>query len=150
MSEFGNSAAGLYPETPLGDLLEPLYLTRPARLYAAGLDQAGRAGPRHFLADLPVGAAAFPLAAPTAAFLLVEDSSAGPQVLLASSPLDAAALEAWFTALLDGAGQPAEDGKAVVIEAGIGFDHDRMPESLCWPPSSSIASLRPGQAKSTT
>ena len=51
-------------------MASPAVLMEPARLYATVSDDAGKASPRRFLADLPAGSAVFALAAPGASFLL--------------------------------------------------------------------------------
>ena len=53
-------------------LPRPAGWCEPARLYAIVLDRSGHPGPRHFLAELPEGAAVFALAAPGVRFLLHE------------------------------------------------------------------------------
>ena len=56
----------------LATLASPGRLLRPSRLYATVVDKHGAPGRRHFVAELPEGAAVFALAAPGVSFLLVE------------------------------------------------------------------------------
>jgi NHLM bacteriocin system ABC transporter ATP-binding protein len=84
----------------LATLASPGRLLRPCRLYATVVDDRGVPGRRHFVAELPEGAAVFALAAPRVSFLLVEQGVPVADTLLASGPLDAAAVDAWHAALL--------------------------------------------------
>ena len=101
----------------LAALASPAVLMEPARLYATVSDDAGKASPWRFLADLPAGSAVFALAAPGASFLLTARAAAiAPQ--LGSAAPDAAAIGIWFAALLSCAGVPRGDGEALPLEAG--------------------------------
>ena len=101
----------------LAALGSPAVLMEAARLYATISDDAGKASPWRFLADLPAGSAVFALAAPGASFLLTARASAiAPQ--LGSAAPDAAAIGIWFAALLSCAGVPRGDGDALPLEAG--------------------------------
>ena len=102
----------------LAGLAKPGKLTRPARLYAVVVDAEGVAGQRRFLIDLPEGAAVFALAASGVAFLLVDRESTADAPALGDGPLDAAAIEAWYAALLTCPGLPHGDGAALRLEAG--------------------------------
>ncbi len=101
----------------LDGLSAPHLLLRPARLYAAVVDETGAAGQRHFLAELPEGAAVFPLAAPGVSFLLVERDTSHPAPL-APGPVDAAAIDAWYGALLSWPGLAHGDAIALPMEVG--------------------------------
>ncbi|MFO1160472.1 MAG: NHLP bacteriocin export ABC transporter permease/ATPase subunit [Reyranellaceae bacterium] len=101
----------------LAHLTAPGRLQRPARLYAVVVGQDGPAGPRHFLADLPEGSAVFPVAAPGVSFLLVEHGAPAAAALLAAGPLDAAAIDAWYGALLSCQGLVRADPAAVPMVA---------------------------------
>ncbi len=104
--------------TDLAHLALPGRLLRPARLYAVVLGPDGAPGPRRFLAPLPEGAAAFALAAPGISFLLVEHGIAAASALIADGPIDAAAIEAWYAALLACAGVAQSDALAVPMAPG--------------------------------
>ena len=84
----------------LATLASPGRLLRPSRLYATVVDDRGAPGRRHFVAELPEGAAVFALAAPGVSFLLVEQAVSTADTLLAPGPIDAAAMDAWHGALL--------------------------------------------------
>ncbi len=106
----------------LGDLASPGRLLRPARLYAVVVEEDGTAGPRHFLADLPEGAAVFALSAPGVSFLLVEHGTSAAGPLLAAGPIDAPAIDApaidaWHGALLSWPGLRHADAAAVPMVA---------------------------------
>jgi len=102
----------------LADLAAPGRLRRPARLYAVLLGPDGAPGLRHFLAPLPEGAAVFTLTAPGTSFLLVEHGIPAATALLEAGPIDAAAIEAWYGALLPGAGLAQGDARAVPMAPG--------------------------------
>ena len=71
----------------LAALASPAVLMEPARLYATVRDDAGKASPWRFLADLPAGSAVFALAAPGASFLLTARTSAiAPQLGVRGCP----------------------------------------------------------------
>jgi len=103
--------------TELAGLSAPGRLLRPSRLYAAVVDDSGASGPRHFLAELPEGAAVFALSAPGVSFLLVEHGTSTAEPLLASGPIDAAAIDAWHGALLSWAGLSRGYAAAVLMAA---------------------------------
>jgi NHLM bacteriocin system ABC transporter ATP-binding protein len=117
MSASEPAAATASRSTELATLAAPGRLLRPARLYATVVDDGGASGPRRFLAELPEGAAVFALAAPGVSFLLVEygRSAAGP--LLATGPIDAAAIDAWHGALLSWPGLVQGDAGAMPMTA---------------------------------
>ncbi len=107
------------PGTPdLAHLASPRRLARAARLYAVVLDRSGNPGARHFLAELPEGAAIFALAAPGVAFLLHEHGAPSPLPLLREGAIDAAAIDGWYGALLSASGLPHADAEAVPMAAG--------------------------------
>ena len=88
------------------------------RLYAVVLGPDGAPGLRHFLAPLPEGAAVFALAAPGVSFLLVEHGIPATSALIAAGPIDAAAIDAWYGALLPCAGLAQTDALAVPMASG--------------------------------
>jgi NHLM bacteriocin system ABC transporter ATP-binding protein len=102
----------------LATLASPGRLLRPSRLYATVVDDHGAPGRRHFVAELPEGAAVFALAAPGVSFLLVEQGVSLADTLLAPGPIDAAALDAWHAALLSWPEFARSDGAAVLMIAG--------------------------------
>jgi NHLM bacteriocin system ABC transporter ATP-binding protein len=102
----------------LATLASPGRLLRPSRLYATVIDDGGAPGRRHFVAELPAGAAVFALAAPGVSFLLVEQGASVADTLLAPGPIDAAALDAWHAALLSWPEFARSDGAAVPMVAG--------------------------------
>lgn len=106
--------------TDLAHLAAPGRLLRPARLYAVVIEGKGTSGPRRFLADLPEGAAVFALAAPGVSFQLVGHSVSDAGALLADGPVDAAATDSWFAALLSCSGLTQADAAAVAMaESGL-------------------------------
>ena len=113
----------------LADLAAPGRLLRPARLYAVVRGPDGAPGPRHFLAPLPTGAAVFALDAPGVSFFLVEHGVPAASATMAAGPIDAAAVEAWFGALLPCAGLAESDSLAVPMAPG---------ESRALPPDATI------------
>ena len=102
----------------LDGLAAPARLARPARLYGVVVDSEGKAGQRRFLADLPAGAAVFALTAPGVVFMLVDRISSAVSPELTGEPLDAAAVTAWYAALLSCAGLPRSTGEAIRLQAG--------------------------------
>jgi NHLM bacteriocin system ABC transporter ATP-binding protein len=102
----------------LATLAEPSRLLRPSRLYAAIVDGSGMPGRRHFVAELPEGAAVFPLEAPGVSFLLVEQGMPAADPLLSAGPIDAAGLDAWHAALLSWMAFARSSSEAVMIAAG--------------------------------
>jgi NHLM bacteriocin system ABC transporter ATP-binding protein len=102
----------------LATLASPGRLLRPSRLYATVVDDHGAPGRRHFVAELPEGAAVFALAAPGVSFLLVEQGVSVADTQLAPGPIDAAALDAWHAALLSWPEFARSDGAAVLMVAG--------------------------------
>jgi NHLM bacteriocin system ABC transporter ATP-binding protein len=104
--------------TELASLGTPGRLMRPSRIYATVVNDRGVSGPRHFLAELPEGAAVFALAAPGVSFLLVEHGTSTGEALLAVGPIDAAAIDAWHGALLSWPGLARADAAAVPMGAG--------------------------------
>jgi len=102
----------------LASLVAPCRLMRASRLYATIVDDRGAPGPRHFLTELPEGAAVFALAAPGVSFLLVEHGTLTGEALLAAGPIDAAAIDAWHGALLSWPGLSRGDAAALPMEAG--------------------------------
>jgi len=102
----------------LATLASPGRLLRPSRLYATVVDERGSPGRRHFVAELPEGAAVFALAAPGVSFLLVEQGLSVVDPLLGPGPIDAAALDAWHAALLSWPEFARSDGAAVLMVAG--------------------------------
>jgi NHLM bacteriocin system ABC transporter ATP-binding protein len=102
----------------LAALTSPARLVRPARLYAAVLDQAGHPGARHFLLNLVEGSAVFALAAPGVSFLLDEQGPPSPQPITRQEPLVPAGIDAWFAALLTAHGLPHGGGDAVPLTVG--------------------------------
>ena len=102
----------------LASLPMPGRLLRPVRLYAVVLGPDGAPGLRHFLAPLPEGAAVFALAARGVSFLLVEHGIAATSALIAAGPIDAAAIDAWYSALLPCAGLAQSDALAVPMASG--------------------------------
>jgi NHLM bacteriocin system ABC transporter ATP-binding protein len=102
----------------LATLASPGRLLRPSRLYATVVDDRGSLGRRHFVAELPEGAAVFALSAPGVSFLLVEQGVSVADTLLAPGPIDAAALDAWHGALLSWPEFARSDSGAVLMVAG--------------------------------
>ncbi len=101
----------------LAALPAPRRLVRPSRLYAAVVDDRG-AGRRHFVAELPAGAAVFALTAPGISFMLVEQGTPASDALLAPGPLDAAAIDAWYAALLSRPELARGHSEAALMSAG--------------------------------
>ena len=112
----------------LAGLASPHRLARAARLYAVVLDKSGHPGTRHFLANLPEGAAVFALAAPGVSFLLHEQAGPSSLPLLCKAPPDAAAIDAWTTTLLSAPGQPHSNAQAVPLAAGGARACRRQPD----------------------
>ena len=114
----------LKPTTAIGRSLElatlasPRRLLQRSRLYATVVDDRGVPGRRHFVTDLPEGAAVFALAAPGVSFVLVGQGMASADTLLAADPIDAAGLDAWYSALLSWPGFARDDSAAAPIGAG--------------------------------
>jgi NHLM bacteriocin system ABC transporter ATP-binding protein len=102
----------------LATLASPGRLLRPSRLYATVVDEGGAPGRRHFVAELPEGAAVFALAAPGVSFVLVEKGMPVADALLAPGPIDAVAIDAWHAALLSWPDFARSDSEAVLIVAG--------------------------------
>jgi NHLM bacteriocin system ABC transporter ATP-binding protein len=102
----------------LADFAQPRRLARAARLYGVVLDATGHPGPRHFLAELPEGAAVFGMKAPGVRFLLHEHGAPTTLPLLVDQDLDAAALDGWYAALLSAPGLPHADAEAQPLAAG--------------------------------
>ena len=102
----------------LATLASPGRLLRPSRLYAMVVDDRGAPGRRHFVAELPEGAAVFALAAPGVSFVLVEQGMSVADTLLAPGPIDAAAIDAWHAALLSWPEFARSDSEAVLMVAG--------------------------------
>jgi NHLM bacteriocin system ABC transporter ATP-binding protein len=102
----------------LAGLVTPARLAKPARLYAVVVDAEGRTGQRHFLMDLPGGAAVFGLSAPGVVFLLVDPAAPADPPTFVDEPLDASAIAAWYAALLSCPGLSHGDGEAIPFEAG--------------------------------
>jgi len=102
----------------LATLDRPCRLARPARLYASVLGGDGSPGRRSFVAELAEGVAVFALAAEGVSFLLIghEPPAAGP--LLATGPIEAAGVDAWYAALLSWPGLACTDGAAVLMAGG--------------------------------
>ncbi len=117
--EAAPTVAAVTRSMELAGLAAPGRLMRPSRLYAAVIDTHGASGPRHFLAELPAGAAVFALGAPGVSFLLVEHGISTAEALLASGPIDAAAIDAWYGALLSWPGLVHGDAAAVPMEATV-------------------------------
>jgi NHLM bacteriocin system ABC transporter ATP-binding protein len=101
----------------LADLAAPGRLTRATRLYGVVLDSAGRPGARRFLAELPQGAAVFAIRAPGVVFLLHEHAPPD-EPLVSAAPIDAAAIDAWYGALLAAFGFAHSDARAVPLAPG--------------------------------
>ena len=101
----------------LAGLAAPGRLARAARLYGVVLDGEGHPGGRRFLAELPEGAAVFQLGAPGVRFLL-HDRAATDRSLLSTAPLDAAAIDAWYGALLASPGLAHSDAQAAPMVPG--------------------------------
>ena len=101
----------------LASLGSPAVLMEQARLYATIVDDAGKASPWRFLADLPAGSAVFALAAPGANFLLTARASAAAPSLASAVP-STAAIDTWYAVLLSCAGVPRGDGAALPLESG--------------------------------
>ena len=116
--------------TDLAHLASPGRLLRPARLFAVVVGPDGTTGPRRFLADLPEGAAVFALVAPGVSFLLAGQDGSTGSALLATGPIDAAALDAWHGALLSWPGLVHADASAVPMTA---------PESRVLPEGATVA-----------
>src|SRR6185503_18773519 len=102
----------------LGVLGAPARLLRAARLYAVVLDGSGNPGPHQFLAGLPEGAAVFTLAAPGVRFMLHEQGPPSPKPLIANAAPDAAAIDAWYEALLGAPGMPHGDADTEPLAQG--------------------------------
>ncbi len=102
----------------LATLASPGRLLRPSRLYATVVDDRGSPGRRHFVAELPEGAAVFALAAPGVSFLLADRGVSVADTLLAPGLIDAPALDAWHAALLSWPEFARSDGAAVLMVAG--------------------------------
>lgn len=102
----------------LATLVSPRRLLRPSRLYASVVDDRGAPGRRHFVAELPEGAAVFALAAPGVSFMLVEQGMPLTDTLLAPGPIDAAAVDAWYAALLSWPEFARGGSEAALIVAG--------------------------------
>jgi NHLM bacteriocin system ABC transporter ATP-binding protein len=102
----------------LATLASPGRLLRPSRLYATVVDDGGAPGRRHFVAELPEGAAVFGLAAPGVSFLLVEQGVSVADPPLAPGPIDAPALDAWHAALLSWPEFARSGSEAVLMVAG--------------------------------
>ena len=114
----GTCEPGDWSSPDLADLPSPGRLARPARLYGVVLDKSGHPGARNFLANLPEGAAVFALAAPGVTFLLHEHAAPSALPLVSKAPLDAAAIDAWYAALLSAPGLPHGDAEAVPLAPG--------------------------------
>lgn len=104
----------------LAALAAPGRLLRAARLYAVVLDGAGHPGPHQFLAGLPEGAAVFALAAPGVRFMLHELGPPLPTPLIASAAPAAAAIDAWYEALLGAPGMPHGEADTEPLARGDG------------------------------
>jgi NHLM bacteriocin system ABC transporter ATP-binding protein len=102
----------------LASLEAPRCLARPARLYGLVLDGAGQAGARLFLAELPEGSAVLPLVAPGVQFSLQDQAAPSASSLLSQAPLDAAAFDCWFAALLSAPGLPHADVETQPLSVG--------------------------------
>ena len=102
----------------LGVLAAPGRLARAARLYAVVLDAAGNPGPHQFLASLPEGAAVFALTAPGVRFMLHEQGPPSPKPLIVDAVPDAAAIDAWYEALLGAPGMPHGDAGTEPLARG--------------------------------
>ncbi len=102
----------------LATLRMPVRLARPARLYAVVIDADGTEGQRRFLVDLPDGAAVFSLTAPGVSFLLVDRDLTMEPPAFAGTPLDAAAIAAWYAAFFSCPGLPHGDREAVPLNPG--------------------------------
>lgn len=102
----------------LAALTSPARLVRPARLFAVVLDRAGHPGTRHFLLNLPEGAAVFALAAPGVSFLLDEQGPPSPQPIIRQEPLVPAGIDVWYAALATAPGLPHRAREAVPLAAG--------------------------------
>jgi NHLM bacteriocin system ABC transporter ATP-binding protein len=102
----------------LATLTSPGRLLRRARLYATVVHDRGAPGRRHFVAELPEGAAVFALAVPDVSFLLVEQGVSATDTLVAPGPIDGPAMDAWHAALLSFPGFARSDGAAVPMVAG--------------------------------
>src|SRR6185503_3649271 len=102
----------------LGVLGAPARLLRAARLYAVVLDGSGNPGPHQFLAGLPEGAAVFALAAPGVRFMLHEQGPPSPKPLIGNAAPDAAAIDAWYDALLGAPGMPHGDAGTEPLARG--------------------------------
>ncbi len=112
-----DAATAVMRAMALAGLAGPGRLLQASRLYAVVVDAHGASGPRHFLAELPAGAAVFSLAAPGVSFLLVERGTSTTGGQLASGPIDAAAIDAWYGALLSWPGLAHDEAAAVPMEA---------------------------------
>ena len=102
----------------LAGLGTPGRLARAARLYAIVLDRSGHPGPRQFLASLPEGAAVFALAGPGVRFLLLEQGASSRVPLIGNAAPDAAAIDAWYEALLAAPGLPHGDSGTEPLARG--------------------------------
>jgi len=88
-------------EVDLGKTPVVARLSRRSRLYAAVVDEKGAPGQRHFLLDLAEGTAIFALVAPGVSFFLLDGAvSTTKEPLLADGPIDSAAIDLWYGALL--------------------------------------------------
>ncbi|WP_422000438.1 NHLP bacteriocin export ABC transporter permease/ATPase subunit [Reyranella sp.] len=112
------SASGRAAAIDLAGLAAAARLATPARLFAVVLDDDGVAGARRFVMDLPAGAAVFPMGAPGAAFLLVDPARPAEPPSFTREGLDAAAIDAWYAALLAACGLSRGTGETVLLEAG--------------------------------
>ena len=110
--------AGLARSTELAALISPCRLRRPARLYVTVVDAHGAHGRRYFMAPLPAGSAVLPLTVPGVSFLLVDDGMSTAEPLLATGPIDATAIDAWYQVLLSCPGVAYGDAAAVPMAAG--------------------------------
>jgi NHLM bacteriocin system ABC transporter ATP-binding protein len=118
MNEAAAPADTAARSTDLADLAAPGRLLRPARLYAVARGPDETPGLRHFLALLPTGAAVFALSTPGVSFFLVEHGVPAASASMAAGPIDAAAVEAWFGALLASADLAGSDALAVPMAPG--------------------------------
>src|ERR1044072_9480095 len=99
----------------LATLTSPGRLLRRARLYATVVDDRGAPGRRHFVAELPEGAAVFALDVPGGSFSRVEQGGSAAETLVAAGPIDGPAMDAWHAALLSFPGFARSDGAAVLM-----------------------------------
>ncbi|MBV8412993.1 MAG: NHLP bacteriocin export ABC transporter permease/ATPase subunit [Alphaproteobacteria bacterium] len=114
----GDAASPLPASSDLAHLGAPRRLARAARLYGLVLDHAGQAGAHIFLAELNEGSAVLPLDAPGVRFLLQDQAAPSASPLLGQTPLDAAAFDSWFAALLSAPGLPHADVEAQPMSVG--------------------------------